>query len=255
MQNKLEPLYRNIVNLIKKTKAPAFAVFDFDNTCIINDIAEATLAYLATNNLFRDGKLLKDKFENYPKAVFENYYKLLDDEKIKEAYKFISKILSGFSVGEINSLVDEVIKFEGEDIKKVELFGRKINKGIKPREQIAELVNFLKNNGVAIWIVSASPEILVRQAMKHFNIKANLIGVRNTIIDGKITAEPENPLPMFEGKVECIKKFIDKEKRPLLGVGDSINDLPMMEHCEIKAVIDRQNSLTEKAKQNGWFLI
>ncbi len=48
---------------------------------------------------------------------------------------------------------------------------------------------------------------------------------------------------------------LNSDKRPLLGVGDSINDLPMLEYCEIKAVVDRQNSLAKKAKQNGWLLI
>jgi len=54
---------------------------------------------------------------------------------------------------------------------------------------------------------------------------------------------------------DCIKKFINPKVKPLLGVGDSINDLPMLEYCEIKAVIDRQNSLTKLAKQKSWFLI
>ena len=60
---------------------------------------------------------------------------------------------------------------------------------------------------------------------------------------------------MFEGKIECIKKFIDKDIPPLLGVGDSINDLPMLEYCNIKVIVDRQNDLSEYAKQNNWFLI
>jgi phosphoserine phosphatase len=255
MQNKLEPIYKNVAGLIKKSEQPFFAVFDFDNTCIVNDIGEATLAYMARNNLFKDKNLLKGKFENYSKAVFENYYKLLDNGRIEEAYQFASKILSGFSVDDISSLANKVIEFEGKNIGTAELFGRKIAKGIKPRSQTIELINFLKDNKVAVWIVSASLEILVRQALKHFDIEANLIGVRNIVIEGKTTSELKKPLSIIGGKVGCIKKFINKERKPLLGAGDSINDLPMLEYCEIKAVVDRQNELSEKAKQNNWFLI
>jgi phosphoserine phosphatase len=260
MQDKLELLYRTITNLIKKSEAPVFAVLDFDNTCIVNDITEATLAYMVRNNLFRDKNLLGSKFkdaeeETYSKAVFENYYKLLDGGKTKEAYEFVSKILSGFSIDEISLLVERVIKFEGENMTITELFGRKIAKGIRPREQITELIGFLKNNGVEVWIISASPEMLVCGAMKHFNIEANLIGIRNTVVGGKVTSGLEKPLSIYEGKVDCIKKFINPKKRPLLGVGDSMNDMPMLEYCEIKAVVDRQNSLAEKARQNNWFLI
>lgn len=255
MDDKLESIRHKIINSIKKVRMPTFAVFDFDNTCIVNDIAEATLTYLATNNLFRDKNLLGDKLENYPKAVFDYYYRLLDDGKVKEAYELSAKILSGFSTDEINSLVGDVIKFESESISTTEIWGRKITKGIKPREQVIELINFLKNSGVKVWIVSASPEMLVHEAMKHFNIVADLIGIRNVVIKNKITPELEKPVSIIEGKVDCIKKFIDLEKRPLIGVGDSINDLPMLEYCEIKIVVDRQNTLTKRAEQNGWFLI
>ncbi len=255
MKDKLEQIYQKITDTIKQGGQPVFAVFDFDNTCIVNDIGDAVLAFTARDNLFKDKTLLNGEFENYSKAVFENYHKLYDGGQIKEAYEFMAKTLSGFSVDEIKSLVDEAIKFEGEEINTAELFGRKINKGIKPRKEIVELVGFLKNNKVEVWIVSASSEILVRQAMEHFNIKANLISVRNVVVDGKITNELEKPLSIYEGKVDCIKKFISQDKKPLLGVGDSMNDLPMLEYCEIKVVVDRQNELAKKAKQNNWFLI
>ena len=176
-------------------------------------------------------------------------------EKHKRAYKFISQILSKFSIHEIHSLVEKVLKSEGEKISTVEIFGRKINKGIKPREETIELINFFKNNEVDVWIVSSSIDVLIKEAMEHFGIKANLIGVHNSIINGEIINRIEDPMPMFEGKATCIKEFINSNQKPLFGIGDSLNDLAMLEYCEIKAVINRQNTLTEKAKQNGWFII
>jgi|SRR3989344_3303988 len=240
MENRLAPIYKKIAELVDVGEKPVFAVFDFDNTCIVNDIGDAALAFMTRNNLFRDKNLLPSKLEDYSKAVFENYHKLYDSGQIKEAYEFMAKTLSGFLVDEVNYLVTEVLKSTGENI--------------KPREEIIELMYFLKNKGVGVWIVSASSEILVRQAMKHFNIDANLIGIRNIIVDGIITSELEKPLSIYEGKVDCIKKFVDQNKKPLLGVGDNINDLAMLEYCEIKVVIDRQNDLSKIAKQNNWFL-
>ncbi|MBI1866414.1 MAG: HAD-IB family phosphatase [Candidatus Staskawiczbacteria bacterium] len=252
--------YQKIITIIKQSTLPAFAVFDFDNTCIANDITEATLAYMASNNLFRDKNLLEVNFEDagsemYSKAVFDNYYHLLKENQVKEAYQFISKILSGFNVNEISLLVSKVIDFEGKDITKYNLFGREVAKGIKPREHIIGLIDLLKNSGIEVWIITASIEVLVKEVIKRFDIKTKVIGVRNTMIDGKFTAELEKPLSMFEGKVECIKKFIDPEKKPLFGAGDSIYDLAMLEYCKIKVVVDRSNALAAKAKENGWFLI
>ena len=111
-----------------------------------------------------------------------------------------------------------------------------------------------KNNEIDVWVVSASPSILLLPALAHFNIEANIIGTNNTVKNGVIQNTLEGPLPMFEGKVECIKGLISGEP-PIFGIGDSINDLPMLEYCDIKAVVDRQNDLTKKAEQEKWFII
>jgi len=39
----------NIKQKLSKTAKGSFAVFDFDNTCIVNDIGEAVLMYLRKN--------------------------------------------------------------------------------------------------------------------------------------------------------------------------------------------------------------
>ena len=197
--------------------------------------------YLSDSNLFRNRNLVEADSENYSKAVYEKYHQLLNVGETKVAYTLAIKILSGFFENEIEALVKEVLKSAGKDI--------------KTKLDVIELMNFLKGKGVDVWIISASPEILVRQAMENFDIKANLIGVKNIIIDGKITDGIKKPMPMFEGKIDCIKKYISDGKKPILGIGDSNNDLAMIEYSEIKIVVDRQNSLAEKAKQNNWFLI
>ncbi len=253
-------IYQKIRALIQNAKLPSFAVFDFDNTCIVNDITEATFAYMARHNLFEDKNLLGGRFEDagspaYSKALFDNYWKLIEKDDIKEAYEFISKILSGFDAHEVSALVSKVIEFEGDNITTDMLFGRKIAKGIKPGKQIIKLIDLCKSNNIEPWIISASIEVLVKEAMKHFNIDGQVIGVQTSIINGKFTAQLKKPLSMFEGKVKCIKKYIDSKKIPLLGAGDSIYDLPMLEYCTTKVVVDRNNALTAKAKENNWFLI
>ena len=92
--------------------------------------------------------------------------------------------------------------------------------------------------------------------MKYFGIKANLIGVR-TCMDERATTRPElkEPVPIFEGKVECIKQFIHPTERPILGIGDSMNDCPMLEYSHLRAVVDRGNELAAKAKTNTWCIL
>jgi hypothetical protein len=55
MQSKLEPIFQEIIGLIEKNKEPVFAVFDFDNTCVINDLEDVVFNYMARNGLFKSG--------------------------------------------------------------------------------------------------------------------------------------------------------------------------------------------------------
>ena len=64
--------------------------------------------------------------------------------------------------------------------------------------------------------------------MKRFDIPGNLIALRNRIDHNVISKEIDEPQPIVEGKVDCIKTFVDARNRPLVGVGDSIYDLPCL---------------------------
>ena len=43
---------------IRDARDQPFAVLDFDNTCIVNDVGEATLAFICRNHLLRCGELM-----------------------------------------------------------------------------------------------------------------------------------------------------------------------------------------------------
>jgi HAD superfamily phosphoserine phosphatase-like hydrolase len=239
----MEELYKVIEEkLLSKNGEKAFAVFDFDNTCIIGDIAESVLAYMARNNLVSE-------------EVFRNYYTLLSAGEIRNAYEFCVKSISGLSAFEMRDLTKKVLILEGEEITEDEVFGIKIAKGIKPRKLVMELMNYIRGKGIEIWIVSSSPAVLIEEVIKHFGIDAKIVGVHNVVKDGVVTSELENPLPIIEGKVDCIKKFIEPDIKPIIGIGDSESDLPMLEYSDIKVVVDQNNSLSKKVSQKGWFLV
>src|SRR5580704_15440471 len=64
-----------------------FAVLDFDNTCIVNDIGEATLAFMCRKHLLRCGELLPSGAQPcspaYHEQVFRHYHQLLDRGDIR----------------------------------------------------------------------------------------------------------------------------------------------------------------------------
>ncbi len=233
--------------VLKALPKKGYAVFDFDNTCTINDVGEAVLAFLCEN------KLLK-QFDN--EAAFKKYYALLEQGKTQEAYEFATQVLAGFTSNEIRQIVKGTVKKEGAKLSNRILFGIEINQGIKINKPIAKLIHLLYPN-YKIWIVSASAKPIIEEALKIFfpRYKINCIGMESRQNQGILTEQLIYPTSTFQGKVDNIKKHISKDIPPVLGAGDSMNDRYMLEYSKIKVVVDRNNQLTELAREQGWIIL
>src|SRR3989344_971484 len=118
-----------------------FAIFDFDNTCIMNDIAEATLAYLCGNKLLRDTSLLGEKQDDnadYHERVFHTYHALLKERRIKAAYMLNARMFSGFTPGEAEAVALAAITEEGRKLGSKVLYGFHIERGLALRRPAME---------------------------------------------------------------------------------------------------------------------
>src|SRR3989344_8798241 len=111
-----------------------FAVFDFDNTCIVNDIGEATFAYLCGHELLRDRKLLgaTDDSRAYHERVFHTYHALLEEGQIKAAYMLIDRLFFGFTPGEAEAETLSAISEEGSRLGSKMLYDVHIERGLAP---------------------------------------------------------------------------------------------------------------------------
>ncbi len=237
-------------------KENPFAIFDFDNTCIINDVGEAMFHYLCKNKLLKDFSLLGENNNDadYHEQVFNAYHNLLADGEIKEAYILYAQSFSGFSPEEAEIATRAAIEAEGDTITTVELYGRTIAHGIVLNPATIELFELVKSMGIDVWVVTASVEESVKVAMKYFNLDAKLIGVRPMVKEGKLTKELQMPASIIEGKVDCMRTYISKEA-PLMVVDDSMTGIALLETANIKVAVNRGNALTKEAQKRGWFII
>jgi phosphoserine phosphatase len=244
---------------IVSAREQPFAVLDFDNTCIVNDVGEATLAFMCRNQLLRCGDLLPGAGQPcsraYHEQVFRHYHRILNQGDIRSASLLCAGILAGFKPDEAAAIVAAALDAEGIIPGETELHGIPIARGLAMRPELRKLIDFSAANGVQIWIVSASPEIAVRAAMQRFGLRGNLIALRHRIDNEVLSYALDEPYSIAEGKVDCIKKFIHGSRRPLFAVGDSVYDLPMVEYADLHAVVARDNALTQEARRRGWFVL
>jgi phosphoserine phosphatase len=239
--------------------AESFAVLDFDNTCLVNDIGEATLAFMCRNQLLRCGDLLPTRGQAcdpaYHAQVFRHYYQVLNSGDIRSASLLCARILAGFTPAEAAAAVSATLDAEGSTLGETELFGLPVARGLAVRPALRRLIHFAVAKEIQIWIVSASPAVAVEAAMRHFGLPGNLIALRHRIDDQVLSQSLDEPHSIAEGKVDCIKTHIDASRRPLFAVGDSIYDLPMVAYAELRAVVERDNAMTQEARRRGWFVL
>ena len=230
--NALTALEAAIGSRIDGAHEQPFAALDFDNTCIVNDIGEATLAFMCRNQLLRYGDLLPSGGQScnptYHEQVFRRYYQLLNRGDIRSASLLCAEILAGFKPDAAAAVVAAALDAEGNVPGATELYGISIARGLAVRPALQRLIDFSAASSVQIWIVSASPEIAVRAAMQRFGLAGSLIGLRHRIDDGVLSHALDEPQSIAEGKVDCIKAFIHGSRRPLFAVGDSVYDLSLI---------------------------
>ncbi len=255
MKNIIRRILAEVDGKISKLKGkPLFAVFDFDNSCVENDVADAVFAHLCRNNLLKDATLLgKKKYEKgeYHRLVFRHYYETLRRGDMKKAYIFCAKaIISGFSGKEIKKITEEAIAFEGKKIGKSRLYGVNISRGIRARNKVKKLMNGLRGRGIAIWIITSSPQIVAETAVKRYGFPGKAIGLKSEAKKGIFTAKIKKPYSIIEGKTACIRKFISSNNKPVLALGDSMNDLSMLQYAMISVAVGLNKGLSRRVKFN-----
>ncbi len=237
--------------------APRYAVFDFDNTVIVHDITETTLAYMCERKLFRERLPLPAEFSSmeYHEALFRYYYKLIGEGDIQDAYAILTQAFAGLTKDEVAEFVRQNIVTETKNIRTRNLFGIEIETGLEARDGMKELFAALSERGIALWIVTASPSYTVAPATQVFfpDVEFTILGFETSVVDGRLTTTLTHQ-PTYEKKVEAIQKHIDPQVKPLLVAGDSKNDLAMLEYAEVPVVIDRGNGLKKIAEERRWII-
>ncbi|AHM74817.1 HAD family hydrolase [Yersinia hibernica] len=134
---------------------------------------------------------------------------------------------------------------------------RFIERDILPRvyPQARKLLNWHRNRGDYIVIISATGEHLVTPIARYFSANAALsIGV--TVENSRYTGKTYGILTYREGKVERLKQWLlaspQLDFQRSYGYSDSINDKPLLEYVDHAAVINPGTELVDLAILHDW---
>lgn len=183
---------------------------------------------------------------------------------IEPAYAWAAQLLAGYTLDEAGALAEEAFAANlAAEVGAEQTVGSTsgLNGYLRIYDQMKGLISTLQQNGFDVWVVSASPEVIVQRAAAKVNINEDhVIGIRPVLEQGKLTANlqgcggaPDNSLiPYIEGKRCWINKVIfgntgptalDKgpdDKRQVFAAGDSDTDITFVEDATaLKLVLNR----------------
>jgi HAD superfamily hydrolase (TIGR01490 family) len=210
------------------------AFFDLDKTIVSRSSSLALSRPLYRAGMVSRSQLLRGA---YAQLVFMLVG--ADEEKMERLKEGMLQLIKGWQRDEVERLVDDVLL-----------------QVIDPYvyQEALDLMALHRSEGRRIYIVSSSPEEIVRPLARHFGV-SGVIATRAEIgEDGRYTGE----LAFYsygEGKAQAIAELADRAGLDLsrsYAYSDSITDLPMLEVVGNPVAVNPDRELRAAAEERSW---
>jgi phosphoserine phosphatase len=181
--------------IVQNANQSNYAVFDMDNTSYRYDLEESLLPFLENRGILTrdnlDPSLKLFDFRdtaNFTETLYSYYSRLCEIDDLI-CYPWVAQVWSGFTLRELKGYVDELMAYnssiptqywDGDEVASSSVNPPKIFQG-----QV-ELYNALMDNGIAVYVMSAAHEELVRMVASDpkygYNVPPqNVIGVTTVL--------------------------------------------------------------------------
>jgi HAD superfamily hydrolase (TIGR01490 family) len=209
------------------------AFFDLDKTVISRASSLALGRPMYRAGLVSRRAVLRGAYAQLVFKLFGADHRRM--EKVKDALLALTR---GWDQAEVEQLVREVVIVE-----------------IDPfvYEEALDLMDLHRSEGRSVFIVSSSPEEVVRPLAEHFGANG-VLATRAQIEDGKYTGE----LDFYcfgEGKAEAMRALADSVGIDLersYAYSDSATDLPMLEAVGNPVAVNPSRNLRREAEARNW---
>jgi HAD superfamily hydrolase (TIGR01490 family) len=161
-----------------------------------------------------------------------------DERKMEKAKEAMLALSRGWERSAVEELVADVL------IRVIDPF---------VYQEAIDLIALHRALGRRVYIVSSSPEEVVRPLAAHFDI-TDVIATRAEVVDGKYTGE----LAFYcygEGKADAIREVAEQQRIDLersYAYSDSITDLPMLNAVGHPVAVNPDRDLRREAEAKGW---
>jgi HAD superfamily hydrolase (TIGR01490 family) len=210
------------------------AFFDLDKTIISRSSSLALSRPLYRAGMVSRGQLLRG-------AYAQLVYLLVgaDEQKMERLKEGMLQLTKGWDRAQVEKLVQDTIL----DVIDPYVY-----------QEALDLIALHRSEGRDIYVVSSSPEEVVRPLARHFGV-AGVIATRAQVgDDGLYTGELEF-YAYGAFKADAIRQLADRVGLDLAGsyaYSDSFTDLPMLEVVGHPVAVNADRDLRRVAEERGW---
>jgi len=209
------------------------AFFDLDKTIISKSSSLALSRPMYRAGMVSRGQLMRG-------AYAQLVYLLVgaDEKKMEKLKDGMLALTKGWDRQQVEELVQDVII----DVIDPFVF-----------QEALDLMALHRQQRRRVYIVSSSPEEVVRPLARHFGV-SGVIATRAKIEDGKYTGELEFYCA-GDAKAQAIRDLAERVGIDLEGsyaYSDSISDLPMLEAVGHPVAVNPDKDLRKEAETRGW---
>jgi HAD superfamily hydrolase (TIGR01490 family) len=209
------------------------AFFDLDKTIISKSSSLALSRPMYRAGMVTRGQLVRGAYAQLVYALVG-----ADEKKMDRLKEGMLELTKGWDRAEVEALVRDVI------IDVIDPF---------VYQEALDLMEEHRSEGRPVYIVSSSPEEVVRPVARHLGV-AGVLATRARIEDGKYTGELEFYCA-GEGKAEALRALAEQMDIDLEGsfaYSDSIADLPMLEAVGHPVAVNPDRELRKRAEEREW---
>jgi HAD superfamily hydrolase (TIGR01490 family) len=209
------------------------AFFDLDKTIISKSSSLALSRPMYRAGLVTRGQLLRGAYAQLVYALVG-----ADEKKMDRLKEGMLQLTKGWDREEVEQLVEDVL------IDVIDPF---------VYQEALDLMELHRAEGRAIYIVSSSPEEVVRPLARHFGV-AGVLATRARIVDGKYTGDLEFYC-YGEAKAEAIRELAAERGIDLdssYAYTDAATDLPMLQAVGHPIAVNPDRDLRKEAEASEW---
>lgn len=210
------------------------AFFDLDKTIVSRSSSLALSRPLYRAGMVSRGQLLRG-------AYAQLVYLLVgaDEQKMERLKEGMLQLTKGWDRGQVERLVQDALL----DVIDPYVY-----------QEALDLIELHKAEGRRIYIVSSSPQEVVRPLARHFGVSGVIATRAEVGSDNRYTGELEF-YAYGEQKAEAIRELASKARLDLAGsyaYSDSSTDIPMLAAVGNPVAVNPDKELRHEAEERGW---